>query len=408
MIHLKAICDTRRVKKNGTNPIVIRISLKGKTRDIPTGYSCSKDQWDSKNNTIKSKSKDFEIIGARIKDFEYKLLDKVREYELSDTYTSNIQEVKNYLLQKSNVPKSVHEFWMAEIERQEQSKRFGNARNYWSAYKGISKYKTLHIPFEKIDYTWLVSLEVTCRNNGVKLNSVAVYMRTLKSIINKAINHNFVDAGAYPFRRYKIKTEPTQPRVINIKELQQYFNYSIEANSEDYLYWNIGRLIFLLRGINLVDLMQLTQENIKNDRIIYKRSKTHRMYSIKLLPATKSILLEFASETRTTLLPLLSDEEFKKTSKQPLRICQLVKNVNYRLASIGKTLGIEEKLTTYVFRYSYANACKSMGYSKDMIGEALGHSTGSRVTGIYLQDYDLDVIDTMNEAVCNKIIRGGN
>lgn len=406
MIHLKAICDTRRIKMNGTHPIVIRISLNGKTRDIPTGYSCKKDFWDLKNRTIKPKSVELVNIGKRIKEFEFMLLDKIRELENSSNYNNNIQSIKNYLVKKSNSPKSIHEFWAEEIERQEKSKRFGNARNYQSALLGISKYQNLKIPFEKVDYSWLISLEVACKNNGLKTNSVAVYMRTLKSIFNKAIDHNFIDANKYPFRRYKIKTEHTQPRVIGIKELNKYFNYTIDKNSDEYLYWSIGKLIFLLRGINLTDLMQLTQENIKNNRIIYKRSKTHKIYSIKLLPLAKEIIQEFITDDRKTLVPLLTDIEYKKSSKQPLRICQIIKNVNNCLSNIGIKLGFEERLTTYVFRYSYANACKSMGYSKDMIGEALGHSIGSRVTGIYLQDYDLNVIDTMNEVVCNKVIKG--
>jgi len=406
MIHLKAICDTRRVKKNGTHPIVIRISLNGKTRDIPTGYSCKKEFWDFKLNTIKSKSKDLENIGTRVKEFEYKLLDKIRELENSSEFTLNIQSIKLYLVKASNSPKTIHDFWLDEMDRQEKSKRYGNARNLKSALLGISKYQSLEIPFEKVDYSWLIGLEVACKNNGLKANSVAVYMRTLKSIYNKAINHNIANINSYPFRRYKIKAQPTQPRVIGLKDLELFFNYNPDRNSDEYLYWNIGRLIFLLRGINLTDLLQLSIENIKNNRIIYKRSKTHKIYSINLLPLTKAILLEYSTVSRLAILPILTNSEFVKSKSQPLRICQLIKNINNWLTKIGIKLGFQEKLTSYVFRYSYANACKSMGYSKDKIGEALGHNIGSRVTGIYLQDYDIDEIDRMNEIVCNKVISG--
>lgn len=64
-----------------------------------------------------------------------------------------------------------------------------------------------------------------------------------------------------------------------------------------------------------------------------------------------------------------------------------------------------EKLTTYYARYSWANIAKSLGYSKDQIAEALGHEYGNTVTGIYLDHYDLPVIDQMNECVLEAVFK---
>jgi integrase/recombinase XerD len=54
-----------------------------------------------------------------------------------------------------------------------------------------------------------------------------------------------------------------------------------------------------------------------------------------------------------------------------------------------------------VFRYTYANLAKQLGYSKDLIAEALGHEYGNSVTGIYLEQFDNDVVDK-NESGDNK------
>ena len=64
-----------------------------------------------------------------------------------------------------------------------------------------------------------------------------------------------------------------------------------------------------------------------------------------------------------------------------------------------------EPLSTYVFRYSYANILKQQGYSKDLIAEALGHEYGNSVTGIYLEQFDNDVIDEMNQRVVNAVLK---
>jgi integrase len=80
------------------------------------------------------------------------------------------------------------------------------------------------------------------------------------------------------------------------------------------------------------------------------------------------------------------------------------KLINTHLKKIGKLINVEESISTYVFRYSYANVSKKMGYSKDLIAEALGHEYGNSVTGIYLEQFDLDIIDDMNEEVINVVL----
>ena len=79
------------------------------------------------------------------------------------------------------------------------------------------------------------------------------------------------------------------------------------------------------------------------------------------------------------------------------------KLINRRLKELGEKIGCVEEITTYVFRYSYANIAKQMGFSKDLIAEALGHEYGNSVTGIYLELFDLETLDHMNERICKKM-----
>ena len=81
-------------------------------------------------------------------------------------------------------------------------------------------------------------------------------------------------------------------------------------------------------------------------------------------------------------------------------IQQAIKVCNKYLNKIGEELKLPLTLTTYVARHSHSTIAKKMGYSKDMIAESLGHSIGSAITDTYLGNYDLEVIDAMNEAVC--------
>lgn len=406
IINLKLSLDQRRSRKDGTFPIVFRVTYQGKSRDVATGLACKKTEWDHKTENLKTNLQGNQITFQRLNEQRLKYQEKILEYErkLLDDVTS-IQDIINHLKSKHSINSTVEEFWNTDIDLQEQSKRFGNARNNKSALGAIKAVKSLNIPFKKIDYNWLVSLDVLLRSKGVKPNSISVYMRALRALYNKAINSGIAEMGDYPFRRFIIKGESTTPRVATIQELQRFFAYSPEPTSPEFDAWNIGRLIFLLRGINFADLAQLTPENIKHGRLDYRRAKTHKDYSIELLPITLEIFRYYYDKNRTTLLPILTNEEYNNPACLPERIGQLRKTTNKWLKRIGDTEKIKEPLSSYVFRYSHANTCKKLGYSKDFVAESLGHS-GLGVTSRYLEDYDIELIDEMNRKVVEAVSTG--
>ena len=77
----------------------------------------------------------------------------------------------------------------------------------------------------------------------------------------------------------------------------------------------------------------------------------------------------------------------------------MLDNVNGYLADIGKELGIELKISSYVARHSYATVLKRSGVSTSVISESLGHSS-ERVTQIYLDSFETGQFnDAMNELV---------
>ena len=404
MIHLKSTCDTRREKKDGTHPIVFRITLNGKSRDLASGFSCKYKEWNSKKNCIRAKTEELLITAQRLKDKELLLMKQIREFENKHPKCVNPQEVKDYLSNKKKTLPTVLEFWQEEITRQEKAKRYGNVKSLKCAMNGINNRMSLAIAFDKINYSWLATFETTSKSDGMNTNGIAVYFRTLRGILNKAIDYEYMDASLYPFRRFKIRTEATQPRVATIDELRRFFTLTKTSKVQTEQAWHYGQLIFLMRGINFTDLALLTKNNIHGDRIVYNRSKTHKLYSIKILPDTQKLLNIYFDESRDTLLPILTQEEYLNKSLIPLRIAQKRKTTNKWLKLIGKQLDIEISLSTYVFRYSHANACKSLGYSKDLISESLGHGYGLAVSSAYLENYDIELVDEMNRVVCKEVL----
>ena len=81
------------------------------------------------------------------------------------------------------------------------------------------------------------------------------------------------------------------------------------------------------------------------------------------------------------------------------RITDVIATINYHLKAIGAILGIEQTITTYVARHSYATVLKRAGVSTSIISESLGHSS-ERVTQIYLDSFDNE---QMNKAMKNLL-----
>ncbi|MCB9188381.1 MAG: hypothetical protein H6599_03765 [Flavobacteriales bacterium] len=151
--------DTRRKRKDGTFPIVMRLSYNGDTRYITTGKSCCTNEWNSRSSTVNKLHPYASTINEHLKE----QLERYRGIiaELKTEHISNIGQLKDTLAGRVVAPQTVNEFWHQEIERLKLAGKHGNARNYLSALGGIKKHKDLNIHFELIDYNWLIKLETS-------------------------------------------------------------------------------------------------------------------------------------------------------------------------------------------------------------------------------------------------------
>jgi integrase/recombinase XerD len=397
MATLNLVLDTRRARKDGTYPIVFRVRVEDKFCDIGTGYKIFKEQFDLKTNSLIN-----DINGnIQLEQLKTHYLKRLRTYTSDNLGCNDIKSIKAYLINKLPTEFTIIEFWKNHIEDLKISGRFGGAKVYNTSLSVISQELELNIPFSKLNFKSIIELENKLFKRGLSINGIGVYMRSFRAICNKAIHFDIVGFEWYPFRKYKIKKMKTTPRVISIIEMKSYFNLDLEKSNSLYNSWLIGKLIFMLRGINIKDLMLLSPSNIKSGRIIYKRAKTGKLYSIEILPELQEIINYF--DSKNTLFRILSDSELKNSAKQVDIITQKRKVINNHLNKLGVLLKLNESLSTYVFRYSYANILKQLGYSKDLIAEALGHEYGNSVTGIYLEQFDNEIIDEMNRKVIDSV-----
>ncbi len=330
-------------------------------------------------------------------------LTKINLYLIENRGSCDLDELCRRLNKKQEKEVTIISFWQEQIEILNSVGRTGNAKAYKNALSTISQCINLKKPFAKLTYKDLEDLESRLYKRGMTTNGIAIYLRSFKAVYNKAINHDIVSFEHYPFRKFKIKRAATTPRVLTVDELRAYFNLNLDRSSTYYKSWQIGKLIFMMRGINLKDLLLSTDRNIKSGRLIYRRAKTKKLYSIPLLPCMKEVLNEFDS-TDVSLLGAFREEKMRDKVEFVEVMSQKRKVINSHLKKIGRMIGSKEPITTYVFRYSFSNLAKQLGYSKDLISEALGHNYGNSTTSHYLEQFHQDELDDLTKAVIARVM----
>ncbi len=242
------------------------------------------------------------------------------------------------------------------------------------------------VKFEDIKIAWLEDLQdwlgKTCQ-----ANAIAIHLRNIRAVVNYAIDNEVTTY--YAFRRFKIKSAPTQKRNFDIDTLRKIFNHQCEEEWQ-VKYLDFFKLSFMLIGINVKDLCYL--QNMSQGRIDYLRAKTHRPYSIKVEPEAREIIERYAGKERLVNFC----ENYANYRHFYMNLCTGLK-------AIKKQLGLET-LTTYWARHTWATIAVKLGVSKDIVALALGHG-GHTVTDIYIE-YDMEEVDKANRKILDYVLHG--
>ncbi len=385
MASLKPVIRAKQINVSGKTNIKIRVSHQGKTRYIATPWYIEPHFWDNANGMPKPNYPNAKHLIIQLNqlliDYEKRLLDLGTKVELM-----HINAVVDYL-KRSVYTVDFFEFAEELISQMLTEGRKRNAEIYQTTVRRVKTFlNASRLDLSQIDFKFLTDFERYLRLQGLKTNSISVYFRTIRAIYNRAIDYGYIGLDSYPFRRFKIKSENTEKRNLSIDQLRRLFFEPIPT--EWTYYRDVFKLSFLLIGINIKDLYFL--QEYKNGRIFYRRSKTKKLITIKVEPEAKELIQAYKGQKY--LLRFADDY---------VNYRNFNKSVNKFLHRIAKYLEIDENLTTYYARHTWATIAANLGISKDIIGLALGHST-QVVTDIYIE-YDHRLIDKANRKVINFV-----
>lgn len=248
---------------------------------------------------------------------------------------------------------------------------------------------------EDIDRVWLHGFDASI---GGKVNSRAIHLRNLRHICNFALDEEYTDR--YPFRKFKIRTEETMKKALTLDQLRRLLTMEVEPWQEEYrdMFW----LMFLLRGINAVDLFGATPDQVVDGCLEYRRSKVGTLLSVKLEPEALEIIERYKGTGH-----LVSPMDRYTNHKDYLR------RMDYGLKSLGRPTGkrgkilgsgMFPKLSSNWARHTWATLCAEIDIPDPTITLGMGHKTaGHKTTAIYIKR-NMRKVDEANRLVIDYIL----
>lgn len=420
--------DMRRAKKDSTYPVIIRISHYNRSTSFTTGVSVPEKDWDFDKKMIRKSYTGTSSV-TRLNNFLNKQRIKAMDIvnRLKEEYKlrfMSITQLKEQLTQSDKVH-SFYSFAEKLIVEMKKQERFGNATSYQTTINSLKEFtgnKDLY--FEELNYDFLMKyhtdflgrekrtgkkqIQQLQVKNGKKigekvqneeeevfkknsLNGLAVYMRTIRAIFNQAIKSGIADKNLYPFDKYKIKSEPTKKRALEMDDIRKVLQMNISPDDKLFHTRNYFIASYLMCGMSFIDMAFLTLEKLEKSRVQYRRKKTSKLYDFIVSEQLKQILDYYTKgkSKNDFVFPMIKPCELEKQYKD---MGEARKKYNINLKILAEQCGIDFNLTSYVSRHSFATQAVLQNVPLQAVSQMLGHSSIT-TTQIYLKSPPNNIMD---------------
>lgn len=396
---------TRRAKKNGTFAVKLRVIYNRQYHDYALGIDVGEDEF---NRAMGERPRaDARTLRATLDAIHSKArtaISEMGQFSFAAFETAFSTERINR--------GCVFDQYKIQIEDLKAEGKVKTSEVYRLALQSFQMFhKGRNLPFQEVtvDFlkryeTWMTSPRT--KRNGSKTaqkanspTTVSMYVRTLRTILNRAIASKLLGAENYPFGRYgyQVPASRNVKKALGQADISKLFAYKPEAGSSEAYYRDIWLFSYLCNGANMKDIARLRFSNIEGDRITFLRSKTEttsrknlKPITVHLLPEAKEIIQQWGQAVESGdgyVFPVLP--QVFTPSEEMAIVHQFTKQVNKYIGRIAEKVGISQHVTTYTARHSFATVLKRSNAPIAFISESLGHKD-LRTTENYLDSFEDD------------------
>lgn len=372
-------------------------------RWISTDYHVFPDEWNDKKSVFivsnrSSRQAHLLLIQSQV-DWEMKQMQRIIRDKDAEDIPYTIDDIDKEIQQLPPC-QSVFAFFRLQIAKKAQMQCIGTKSNYVSAANRFMEFRHHEdLTFSQMTSEMMEMYQAWLFNRGVGQNTVSFYLRTLRTLYNKAVETGHAPANDI-FAHVQTANVRTAKRAISVKDIRKIENLDLPTGSSLDKARDLFLLSFYLRGMAFVDMAFLKKTDLKCSMVSYNRRKTHQNLNIEWMKPMQAIIDKYAEQTKNSpyLLPILTGKE-----SSPYTAYRKVEhNTNYNLKKIGEMVGLKIPLTTYVARHTWASVALHMNIPIATISQGMGHNS-YKTTQIYLQSLDVATINEANKRIIKTI-----
>ncbi|GAB4044103.1 site-specific integrase [Spirosoma litoris] len=383
--------------KDGLYPIHLRITQNRKHYYLSTKHHIEPSYWDEVRERVKKSNPRHKAINEDLSE----LYNRIIRLSNDDLHPIQIvQQIKKLPEAPPELDEPLVGEAIKELSKQlRAANRISYARAFEELHAALFRFWKEDKPASAITYTMLVNWETFLIQNGCRMNSVFVYMRHLKVVVNRLRKAGLMPKDWYPFESFSFARYSrirTIKRAISQESIQELIHLTpptpAQVKARDFFLFS-----YYCRGMNYRDMALLTSANLHDGRLLYVRSKTKKPFSIRITEPVQAILTKYQNEGGY-LLPILDNRIERTVEAIEEKIRSSRQNINRCLRKLGQSIGLNLEMTTYVARHSFATGLKKKGVRNGLISEMMGHPT-EEVTQIYLKSFDDEELDSAAEVL---------
>lgn len=401
---VKVILYTSKKLSNGEHPVMLRIIKHRKIKYLSVGFSCSLGLWDKEQQTPKKKHPLYKEAVILIQKKKLEASKLVMELE-SEEKNLSVAEIKVRLKRDKNTKATLFVYFDDVVERLRKSGQIKTSEVYKDTKRNLEQFTgKIDKQFSEVDAAFVSQFEEYLMSTGKGSNSIYIYLRTLRALINRAIKEEVCPEKYYAFKKFslgKYAKIKTAKRAITKEDIEKIKGLDLSEHPQLTDARNLFLFSYYCRGMNFTDMVFLKWSNIREGRLNYVRQKTKERFSIGLLAPALEILDHYKASNRHNkagfIFPILNEGHATPTAIYNRKM-KMLRKINKDLKEIAKLGKVNAELTTYVARHSFATILKRQGVNTSLISEMLGHDS-EKTTQVYLDSFESKVLDEVSQGL---------
>lgn len=219
-----------------------------------------------------------------------------------------------------------------------------------------------YVDISNINAEFVYKYSEWLKQKGIADSSLSFYLRTLRTVLNKAHKDNLIDVSPCWFENVDTriyKSADSGGKTIDRDVLLKIENLDLAANESLALARDMFMFGFYCGGMELIDISNLSADNIRNGYLVYNRRLKGQEKSVVLGDQAMKIIKRYSHEGQKYLFPLLEGSE-------TITFGAVSNYVRRYLSEIGKMVGFP-KLTFSMNISTYKSLTSGVNLSEILL-----------------------------------------